>query len=686
MNSDREARKKALEAAKGRLAYRKKQKEQLQLLRDKKNSGGNTGFENKNDYGKKLVNDTKQLISDWTTTKQREEKEKEDEIKARLESDEKENDTLTREIVPGPRADLNIVHNVNPIDLIKKLRVEYVKEIQTDAVEIGQHSMIINEQTNNKELNEILSTFIENDINPYPSKIENIYKRIRIEEKKEDIDLEEKKKEDINLEKKEDIKELLVLSNDEATKLISSSTFLKSFRNKYKFLESALRKNEQHSIFIEANLNILGGIGNKQDNKMEKLVKLHEISLPYTNNRAITCLDYDYNFSDRFLASYSGINIGGAYPQDDNKTQQSMNMNEPDGLIIIYECKSINNEENDEYKLNKKLECQSMINCATFHPTKENIIIGASVSGQVLGWDIRLNKKTPTIRTEFSSSCHTQPIFALNFYNNIGLNEKIQQILTLSNDAKLCIWRDDMLYKPNNEYILKLNKTSTNSSTNDKQPKEITTTCLSYYNDNNNKLYFGSDEGCIYTCNLNLNKLNISSSSSNDDKELLITSYISQPYAHYGPITCINFHKKINIYLTSSFDWTVKLWHTQLNKPISIFNNMQDYIYDVKWSPTNPSIFAIGDGSGNLTIFDLNISFEHPVSEPTNILNKENEKKNVDQVSITKILWSPNGKKIIVGDSNGKISIFDCPVYDSVDNDLDRFEARIKRKLDSNDR
>eukprot|EP01083_Nonionella_stella_P236870 831488_1 len=225
MNSDREARKKALEAAKGRLAYRKKQKEQLQLLRDKKNSGGNTGFENKNDYGKKLVNDTKQLISDWTTTKQREEKEKEDEIKARLESDEKENDTLTREIVPGPRADLNIVHNVNPIDLIKKLRVEYVKEIQTDAVEIGQHSMIINEQTNNKELNEILSTFIENDINPYPSKIENIYKRIRIEEKKEDIDLEKKKKEDINLEKKEDIKELLVLSNDEATKLISSSTF-----------------------------------------------------------------------------------------------------------------------------------------------------------------------------------------------------------------------------------------------------------------------------------------------------------------------------------------------------------------------------------------------------------------------------------------------------------------------------
>jgi len=344
-----------------------------------------------------------------------------------------------------------------------------------------------------------------------------------------------------------------------------------------------------------------------------------------------------------------------------------------------------------------------MINCVQFHPTKENMIIGASVSGQVLGWDMRLNKKTPTLRTEFSSSCHTQPIFALKFLPSMSYmpSSKIQQILTLSNDGKLCVWRDDMLFQPNNEFLLKLSKNNNNnnnnnndnsdrsnissSSSSSNQAKEITTTCFSYpknFNENNNKLWLGSDEGCIYETSLNLNK--------NDERELSITSYISS--AHFGPITCIDFYncssetKNVydGLYLTSSFDWTVKLWHISSKKPLALFNQMQDYVYDVKWSPTNPSIFAVVDGSGNLTIFDLNISFEHPASEPTNIMFESinDRPNNIEQISITKLLWSPNGKQIIIGDSNGKIIIYDCPVYDPTDSDFEKFEAIIRRKLE----
>merc|ERR1719384_2424246 len=407
---------------------------------------------------------------------------------------------------------------------------------------------------------------------------------------------------------------------------------------------------------------------------MEKLIKSSELSSPSTNGRAITCLGYDNRFGgNRFLASYSGA-----------MSADSVSSLKSDGLINIFDA-------NDGNKVIRSLECQSMINCVQFHPTKENMIIGASVSGQVLGWDIRLNKKTPSIRTEFSSSCHTQPIFALKFLPSMSYmpSSKIQQILTLSNDAKLCVWRDDMLYKPNNEFLLKLSKTNNSSNpsaaSSANQAKEITTTCFSYptktFNENNNKLWLGSDEGCIYSTKLNLNK-------NTDEKELSITSYISS--AHFGPITCIDFHNvqssapdnvqiQNGLYLTSSFDWTVKLWHTSSSRPISLFNTMQDYVYDVKWSPTNPSIFAAGDGSGNLTIFDLNSSFEHPASEPTSIVSAD-QKRNNEMVSITKILWAPNGKQIIVGDSNGKISIFDCPVYDSTENDSDKFAAIIKRR------
>merc|ERR1719384_1830435 len=391
---------------------------------------------------------------------------------------------------------------------------------------------------------------------------------------------------------------------------------------------------------------------------MEKLIKSSELSSPSTNGRAITCLGYDNRFGgNRFLASYSGSVI-----IDDKNYIKS------DGLVNIFDV-------DDGNKIVRTLECQSMINCAEFHPTKDNMIIGASVSGQVLGWDMRSNKKTPSIRTEFSSSCHTQPIFALKFLPLMSYmpSSKIQQILTLSNDAKMCVWRDDMLYKPNNEFQLKLSKSKDDGGVGATQAKEITTTCFSYpkaFNEENNTMWMGSDEGYIYQTQLNLNK--------NDEKELAITGAI--PTAHHGPITCIDFNQRDpGLYLTSSFDWTVKLWHTASEKPLSLFTNMQDYVYDVKWSPTNPSIFALGDGSGNLTIFDLNSSFEHPSSEPTSIVSEEQKRQN-EMVSITKIMWTPNGKQIIVGDSNGKISIFDYPVFDSTDNDKAQFDEILRRR------
>eukprot|EP00484_Ammonia_sp_Unknown_P021644 CAMPEP_0197022016 /NCGR_PEP_ID=MMETSP1384-20130603/2922_1 /TAXON_ID=29189 /ORGANISM="Ammonia sp." /LENGTH=730 /DNA_ID=CAMNT_0042449977 /DNA_START=19 /DNA_END=2211 /DNA_ORIENTATION=+ len=729
--NDREARKKALEAAKQRLELRKKQKQQLQALRQQKQSGQSTGFESsntdaarKNDYGKRLVEGAKELISEWSTNKEQEEKQLQQEAK---QQEAQQNEQQTRQSVPGPRADLNIVHSVNAVDLMKGAHMEYVKEIQTDSVEIGQHCGIITEQTENEQLNEILATFMENEVNPWPDRTEQVYKRIKVQapekmngdagnddEKAQGQDAASGGAGDAtdNDKENEQKTEALLLSDGEAIKLISSSLFLKAFRSKSQFLERALGINEEHSVFIEAH----SAVRDIQESaQMEKLIKMDEIAFSITNGRPITCLDFDTKFRNRFVASYAGSVLPSmirSAEDDDSKKEEKTDSGEDggdanagsnpminiqsDGLINIFEF----DRETQKYVLVRGLECQSMINCVQFHPSKENMIIGASVSGQVLGWDMSSNKKTPSIRTEFSSSCHTQPIFALKFLPSMmgGFvsSTKMQQLLTLSNDGKLCVWRDDMLYQPNNEFLLKLSKTNTSmsgantsSSATANQAKEITTTCFSYpksFSDNNNKLWLGSDEGCIYETALNLDK--------NDEKELLITSYIAN--AHYGPVTNVTFHFcasqenkerkypiQSGLYLTCSFDWTVKLWHISSKKYLALFNQMEDYVYDVQWSPTNPSIFAVVDGSGNLTLFDLNVSFERPVSEPTNILAADNKKQ---EISITKLLWSPNGKQIIVGDSNGRLTIFECPAYDPTDADFDKFEEIIKRKLESNDR
>ncbi|TMS17900.1 Cytoplasmic dynein 1 intermediate chain 1 [Larimichthys crocea] len=81
---------------------------------------------------------------------------------------------------------------------------------------------------------------------------------------------------------------------------------------------------------------------------------------------------------------------------------------------------------------------------------------------------------------------------------------------------------------------------------------------------------------------------------------------------HQGPVTGISCHSAVgtvdfsHLFITSSFDWTVKLWSTKHNKPLYSFEDNADYVYDVMWSPVHPAIFAAVDGMGRLDLWNLN--------------------------------------------------------------------------------
>ncbi|TNN28504.1 Cytoplasmic dynein 1 intermediate chain 2 [Liparis tanakae] len=77
------------------------------------------------------------------------------------------------------------------------------------------------------------------------------------------------------------------------------------------------------------------------------------------------------------------------------------------------------------------------------------------------------------------------------------------------------------------------------------------------------------------------------------------------PSALYGALAAgpLDFS---HLFVTSSFDWTVKLWSTKNNKPLYSFEDNSDYVYDVMWSPTHPALFACVDGVGHLDLWNLN--------------------------------------------------------------------------------
>jgi len=267
---------------------------------------------------------------------------------------------------------------------------------------------------------------------------------------------------------------------------------------------------------------------------------------------------------------------------------------------------------------------------AQFHPTQPNLILGACQSGQVVIWDTR-EKTTPVNRTSLSSG-HTHPVYALDL---VSVVNRLHNIVSLSTDGFLCIWSDNNLHTPSREVQY-----------GSADAKEVITTTSFAFPKNSQSLVMGSDEGALYKAHVYDNP-----------------GIYDTVQAHKAPVTSVRFHpsqKNNNLaeyFLTSSFDWTVKLWSNKINRPLFTFESAKDYVFDAQWSPVHPALFAMGDGTGRLDVWNVNKDTELPtLTANVNPATAPGEK-----VAISRVSWSDNGSSIAAGTSQGLVYVYNVP-------------------------
>ena len=105
------------------------------------------------------------------------------------------------------------------------------------------------------------------------------------------------------------------------------------------------------------------------------------------------------------------------------------------------------------------------------------------------------------------------------------------------------------------------------------------------------------------------------------------------------------------LYLPSSYDWPVKLWHADYSQSLCTYSMMRDYVYDVKWCHGGkPDMFACCDGDKTINVFDLAQDLTQPISTPMTVPMPA-ETHGVQ----TTLEWGGNGKYLCCGDSDGSL-------------------------------
>lgn len=253
-------------------------------------------------------------------------------------------------------------------------------------------------------------------------------------------------------------------------------------------------------------------------------------------------------------------------------------------------------------------------------------------------------------------------MFHLSLTSSLYSLNRYCSLISASTDGRICIWDLDQLQAPVHKFDLRITISIT-SSINHLSDKKIEASITSFVvpSTEGKEWIFGTETGRLYASTLDIAPkskadVNMEDPATNALAKEVVLSLFSKDHTHYGPVTSMHLHPLLpnhhdGLLLTSSLDSTVKLWNIEHSTvPMYTFEPSTDYIGDVRWSPIRVCVFAVVDGNGTVTFWNLVKDTEVPVLEIK-----------ISERALNKIRWSMDGKSVMIGDAVGQTIVYEVP-------------------------
>lgn len=425
------------------------------------------------------------------------------------------------------------------------------------------------------------------------------------------------------------------LTPEELNAVMSSEELVEFVDKSSKVIERAL--DQEYDILVDyaqvgqdadEEDNEAGNTGGKGKRRVKEVIQY--FNERWSKNRMISGIEFSPKFPELLLASY---------------TNNPSAPHEPDGIVQVWNQHMHNRAE-------FVFHAQSDVLTAKFSPFHQNLIVGGTYSGQILLWDTRA-KSAPVQKTPLTGYGHTHPIYSIDIVGTQNANN----IISCSTDGVVCAWSMDVFAQPQELLELKAPPPA--------KIEDVSPTCLSFPDGDPTFFLVGSEEGTIYPCH----RYNRAGAKAGVDSDFCYKG-------HTAPVMSVDFHPARgpvdlgDFVLSSSLDWSVKLWKVRAPAATSTAGTSEgqmppildfvreDVVYDAKWSPIKPSVFALVDGAGSLEFWDIAIETEEPVARISPTQRKDG--RSMLSKSLNKLAWEPSdGKRVATGGMDASVTVFE---------------------------
>ncbi|XP_072130795.1 dynein axonemal intermediate chain 4 isoform X2 [Mobula birostris] len=287
--------------------------------------------------------------------------------------------------------------------------------------------------------------------------------------------------------------------------------------------------------------------------------------------------------------------------------------------------------------------CESGVTALDFSSDSPNLLAVGFYNGLVAIYNVRNSENGLLLDSSNDMNKHIGPVWQLKWTEqdrNSKGDEKEGTLFSIAADGRIAKWT--LAKGLESSDLMRIKRTSVQTAKKiitDKEKKSEASIsrqapgmCFDFHPKETNIYLAGTEEGYIHKCSCSYNE-----------------QFLETYGVHKGPVYKIAWSPfSHDTFLSCSSDWSIHLWSQEIVRPVLRFTStVTKAVHSITWSPKSATVFGAVN-EDRVEIWDLSVNILDPI-----IIYPATE-----GISLTTILFAKNTNCVLVGDSNGQVTVY----------------------------